>query len=1024
MVLQHFDVFLSHNSGEKPTVERIAEKLKRVGLEPWLDKWYLTPGGDWQTELAVGLRTSSACAVFIGPHWIGDWEDLEHKLATDRMAKDRAFRVFLVLLPGLPEPFDASTLPPFLSLRTWVDLRRGIEDVYAFQGLINAIKGMPLGPERQVEQRNDVCPYRGLQSFAEEHAEFFFGRDGDIQRLIEKLKERRFLAVIGPSGSGKSSLVRAGLISALRKGRLADSDTWKIQVFTPGAHPLTTLAANLLRLYQQNVMHKTLDQMSGDQRTLHLAVSLALAERPASERVVLIVDQFEEVFTLCRDERERTQFFANLLYAALIPGGRSAVILTMRADFYPKCATYPELSERIAAQQYLVSQMNTDSLRQAIEEPAWHVGLEFEPGLVATILEDVANQPGVLPLLEHALLELWERRRGQMLTLEAYLESGMVGGAIAKRADAIYASFSKRQQEIIRRIMLRLTQPGDGTEDTRRRAAISEFATGLGDRAAVEDAVQALTDARLLTTSVDEKNGERLVDVSHEALIRSWLKLRQWIDEDREGLRFHRRLTEAAQEWRRLNRDEGILFRGARLTQAVDWGHYDRAALNELEQEFISASVGLQDKERLAVQRRVRLALGGLTTALVFISVIAFIAFNQRNSAEQALAIVNRQDRSVPYFHAIMRGHTANVNSAVFSPNGQLIVTVSDDNTGRVWEANSGRSNAELRGHTGQVLGAAFSPNGALVVTASQDGTARVWRASSGRIVAELRGSFIASSMGSAAFSPDGKLVVTAGNIRDDFEYHYPELEPLPRTIRSGYSAWVWEVPNWNWRPIELAGHRGNVRSPAFSPDGKLLVTASGDGTARVWEVGNWKRIELSGHTGIVRSAAFSPDGKFVITAGGKKHVMSIPDPGKDLEIEDQTARVWEASSGRILAELRGHTDDVNSAAFSPDGKLAVTASKDHTARVWEVATGKSTIELRGHTTNVSSAMFSPNGRLILTVSGDTALVWEASSGKIVAELRGHTGMVRTAAFSPDGKLVVTASDDHTARVWEVNDNH
>ncbi len=497
----HFAVFLSHNSRDKPAVEWLAEKLKRAGVEPWLDKWCLTPGGNWQDELAAGLRGSSACAVFVGSNGLGDWVREELGVALDRAAKDRAFRLFLVLLPGLPEPFDSSTLPPFLSTRTWVDLRSGIEEPRGFQALVNAIKGVPLGPPTPVAPRDDVCPYRGLQAFDEEHAEFYFGREKDIQRVVEKLKATRFLAVLGASGSGKSSLVRAGVIPALRNGVLPDSHTWAIRVLTPGAHPVTAIAAHLLRLYPQGSMQTTLDGMSADQRTLHLAVELALAGHQPTERVVWVIDQFEEVFTLCRDENERAQFLANLLYAAAIPDGRCVVALTMRADFYPKCATYPELSTRIAAQQFLVSPMDADGLRQAIEEPARHVGLEFEEGLVATILDDVMNQPGALPLLEHALLELWERRRGQMLTLEAYRESGGVEGAIAKCADAVYGAFSPEQQAVARRIMLRLTQPGEGTEDTRRRAEMSELITRADEAAEVESVVRTLVDARLLTTS-------------------------------------------------------------------------------------------------------------------------------------------------------------------------------------------------------------------------------------------------------------------------------------------------------------------------------------------------------------------------------------------------------------------------------------------------------------------------------------------------------------------------------------------
>jgi hypothetical protein len=219
VAVQQFDVFLSHNSRDKPVVERLAEKLHRAGLAPWLDKWNLTPGGRWQEEIVDGLLASSACAVFVGPHGIGDWVREELAVALDRAAKDRAFRVFLVLLPGAPEPFDATTLPPFLSTHTWVDLRRGVDAPRALQYLVNAVKGLPLGPETPLETRSDVCPYRGLHAFDEEHAEFFFGREADVQRLVEKLKTTRFLAVVGASGSGKSSLVRAGLIPALRRAR-------------------------------------------------------------------------------------------------------------------------------------------------------------------------------------------------------------------------------------------------------------------------------------------------------------------------------------------------------------------------------------------------------------------------------------------------------------------------------------------------------------------------------------------------------------------------------------------------------------------------------------------------------------------------------------------------------------------------------------------------------------------------------------------------------------------------------------
>lgn len=504
MSTPHFDVFLSHNSRDKPAVERVGEKLRRGGIEPWLDKWHLTPGRPWHEELAVVLRACAACAVFVGPHGLGDWVREELAVALERAARDRGFRLFLVLLPGLPEPFDATSLPPFLSTRTWIDLRKGVDDARGIQALINAVKGVPLGPETVTERDGDVCPYRGLSTFGEEHSDLFFGRNADIQRLIEKLKTSRFLAVLGPSGSGKSSLVRAGLIPALRKGALPGSETWTIRTLVPGSQPLGSLAAQVLQIHAQGGMIETLDQLRADPRALHLATVLAFADRHPAERVVWVIDQFEEVFTLCRDDAERAAFVANLLYAAGFPDGRSVVVLTLRADFYAKCAAWPELAAGIAAHQFLVSPMHEDDLRQAIEAPAHRVGLDLEEGLVPTILEDVASQPGALPLLQHALLELWERRRGTMLTLEAYRETGGVQGALARRADAVYDALTPEQQEIARSILLRLTQPGEGTEDTRRRATVDELITQSDQREAVERVIGLLSEARLLTTSGGE----------------------------------------------------------------------------------------------------------------------------------------------------------------------------------------------------------------------------------------------------------------------------------------------------------------------------------------------------------------------------------------------------------------------------------------------------------------------------------------------------------------------------------------
>jgi energy-coupling factor transporter ATP-binding protein EcfA2 len=497
-----FDIFLSHNSTDKALVESIAQKLQSKGLNPWLDKWCLVPGLPWQLQLATILRSCPTFGVFVGQSGLGDWAREELLVAQDRAAKERNFRIIPILLPGVPDPFDYGKLPPFLTQRTWIDFRHGLERLRPLSALVNAIKGLPPGSDFAVaEGGTQQCPYRGLDTFDEEHVEFFFGREREIQRLLEKLKTTRFVAVLGASGSGKSSLTRAGLIPALKQGALPQSANWTLSVLTPGSQPLTTLAAHLLHLCpSEQAIQRTLDLLIEDQRTLYLSVAVSLVNKKTS-RIVLVIDQFEEVFTLCKDDRERAQFLANLVYASSVPDGQCMVVLTMRADFLPKCAGFPDLAARVAEEQFLVGPMGADMLRQVIEEPARRVGLRFEPGLVDKILNDVTNQPGALPLLQHALLELWKRRQGGTLTLDGYRESGGVTGAIAKTAEETFDSFNPDEQRVVRRIMLRLTQLGEGTEDTRRRATIEELVTAPGEAEVVERIVRAMVDANLLTTS-------------------------------------------------------------------------------------------------------------------------------------------------------------------------------------------------------------------------------------------------------------------------------------------------------------------------------------------------------------------------------------------------------------------------------------------------------------------------------------------------------------------------------------------
>ncbi len=975
-----FDVFLSHNSRDKPVVERIAERLKRAGLEPWLDSWALSPGGRWQEELAAGMQASAACAYFVGPNGDGDWEREELAVALTRAAAERPFRVFPVLLPGVGEPFDRTTLPPFLSTRTWVDLRRGLDDTRAFQALVNAIKGVPLGPAVPVVARDDVCPYRGLQTFDEAHADLFFGREGDVQAILEQLKATRFLAVLGPSGSGKSSIVRAGVIPVLRREGIEGGGSWTIEVVRPGGRPLEAIAVRLQELDSSEGMQRTVDELAQDERTLHLAGTLALQRLSGSTRLIWVIDQAEELFTLGDDEAARAQAIANLVYAASVPNGPAVVILTMRADFYSRCAAYPPLSALLARHQYLVGPMDEAGLRAAVEEPARAVGLEFESGLVDTILEDVARAPGTLPLLEHALFELWERRRGGMLTLEAYRETGGVHGAIAKRAETIYEGFDASRQAIVRRALLRLTQPGEGTEDTRRRASLREVTGRAEEERPVEEVVRDLTDARLLTTSADQQTGERWVDISHEALIRGWPRLQGWLDEDRTALRVHRRITETAEEWELLGRVDDVLYRGARLAEAVEWQKVNEALLNDMEREFLQASIALAQRERAGRERlRRRLTMAAVTGSFVFLLLAAVALIQWRNADQQ------RQT-------ALVRQLAAQAGNPQMRSDRALLLSVEADRRSDAAEARgsllAALTNTRVRTYLGGVddpVGLAFSPDGATLASGAADGGLVLWDIRTlARIAQPLRGH--SAAIESVAFSPDGSLLASAG---------------LDGAIM------LWDIASGTSSGDALVGQTGGIQAVVFSPDGATLASGAGDGTVVLWDVASRTRVgaALRSGRGAVETIAFSPDGS-TLAAG----------------TFDNAVVIWDvATRARVGEPLGGHSGRVQSVAFSPDGRTLASGSDDNRIFLWDVASGAG-LELPSDSGGVESVAFSPDGRTLASGNDDdTIVLWDvASRSAIEAPLRGHSGAVMKIVFSPDGTTLASGGSDDTIALWDV----
>jgi len=458
-------------------------------------------------------------------------------------------------------------------------------------------------PGSEIPPAPGQSPFKGLQCFEVADADLFFGREVLTAQLIAHLRQQPFLAVVGASGSGKSSLVRAGVVSAIQRGeKLIDgasppegSASWPVHMITPSTHPLEGLALSVTQTDSALATTSTLmDDMRRDPRSLHLYLRKLISggdllHRP--RQALLVIDQFEEVFTLCHDKAERQAFIDNLLIAvnpaltqptetsptdtpttlrigteSRTRGGSATVIITLRADFYANCAESATLRTALERWQKFIGPMSPQEIRRAIEEPARRTGWNFEPGLVDMFVQDVGSEPGALPLLSHALLETWQRRSGRTMTVAGYMAAGRVQGAIAKTAESVYKDhFTQEQQRIAQSIFLRLTELGEGAQDTRRRVPFAELIPRLEEMPQVEEVLGALVDARLLTTS------EGAVEVAHEALIREWPTLREWLTVNREGLRIHRHLTAAAQDWQTLQRDPEALYRGARLVQAEEW---------------------------------------------------------------------------------------------------------------------------------------------------------------------------------------------------------------------------------------------------------------------------------------------------------------------------------------------------------------------------------------------------------------------------------------------------------------------
>ena len=1015
------------------------------------ESWLVLPDGirlsrSWLRNI---LKNSHAVQQIIildcpGEHSLADWvEDLQLEtergqclLAANSPTDNQFAQALLETLQNadpkveLPVAAWISRLQMTLAgtgvaPQVWLSGSQGVIEIFVARNRVGKKRSSDLG----------ICPYMGLEAFNETRAEYFYGREALVQKLLNHVNHKSSLAVVGASGSGKSSVVQAGLMASLRQGKhIPGGDSWWLGCFRPGSKPVRALA-------------KLLANSSSDRRKEQLQIEGLLYQgvegfvrwlRSRSEPVVvLVIDQFEELFTLAA-EGDRSLLIELILGAVQYAGDRFKLVLTIRADFTASCLEIPALARLLQQNSVLVPPYLTqEDYRSSIIKPARQVGLEVESGLVEVLLQDLDRSAGDLPLLQFVLQQLWSRRENGKLTLNAYQDLGRIQGALEKQAQKVYDSLDEETQECARWIFLNLTQLGEGTEDTRRRITKSDLVVAKYPEALIDKTLRILTEAKLLVVNLDSGNNtgqsrsaadppeddlfleamrqEATVEVVHEILIRHWSTLRWWLEENRSRLRSQRQIEQSAVLWQQNNRQNDFLLHGIRLagTEEVYIKYTDE--LSDTAKEFVAACIDAREARQRAVKKRLRqtqltaTALGilGLAATVFGITTYRQELLTQLENIDSLTAVSEAQLLSNQQLESLTTSIKA--GQQLKQINGIAKALIGADN----WQETKVKTAATLQqsiygtqelnrleAQAQQIEAVSVSDDGEMFATASRDGTIKIWH-EDGSLIKTIAKNRVEVNPIIVNINGRQKQIVNPIYAKQD-----------NRTKDGVYLVTDEVVQRRSQLDEESTSyhHQQPVNSFSISPDGKLLATATRDGI-HIWSPDGILRQTLNGHTGEVLNVRFIPNGTVA-----QEHRYKLISTGVD-----KTVRIWQ-----IFDRYSDEPEGIYSVAVSPVDNTYAAADRAGKIQLWRNnpdGTQQLIRTLPGHQNTISQIKYSPDGKLIASAGWDNLIkLWDAENGKLIVTLTGHTEGVNSIAFSPDSRTLVSGSEDKTIKIWDLTD--